>query len=297
MMSALLTGWKYQGKSECALGIPRKQESRDGCLERLVAMSAKAISEQTGKEFLYKYICTSSAIQNRFKYARVTPTTDWARLTQDHPWLLSERLVVKPDQLIKRRGKLGLVGINLTLDQVKAWLKQRLGQETTIANAKGILKNFLIEPFVPHQQEEEFYVCIYAAREGDYVLFHHEGGVDVGDVDAKAQKLLVAVDEKISESDVKKHLLQHAPANKKDILASFICGLFNLYEDLYFTYLEINPLVVTKDGVYILDLAAKIDATADYICKVKWGDVEFPPPFGREAYPEASDSWNSFIVS
>lgn len=65
-------------------------------------------------------------------------------------------------------------------------------------------------------QEEEFYVCIYAAREGDYVLFHHEGGVDVGDVDAKAQKLLVAVDEKISESDVKKHLLQHAPANKKE---------------------------------------------------------------------------------
>lgn len=45
-------------------------------------------------------------------------------------------------------------------------------------------------------------------------------------------------------------------------------------------------LVVTKDGVYILDLAAKVDATADYICKVKWGDIEFPPPFGREAYPE-----------
>lgn len=50
------------------------------------------------------------------------------------------------------------------------------------------------------------------------------------------------------------------------------------------------PKVVTKDGVYILDLAAKIDATADYICKVKWGDVEFPPPFGREAYPEASNN-------
>lgn len=48
--------------------------------------------------------------------------------------------------------------------------------------------------------------------------------------------------------------------------------------------------VVTDNGVYILDLAAKIDATADYICKVKWGDVEFPPPFGREAYPEASSS-------
>ena len=53
-------------------------------------MSAKAISEQTGKELLYKYICTTSAIQNRFKYARVTPDTDWAPLLQDPPWLLSQ---------------------------------------------------------------------------------------------------------------------------------------------------------------------------------------------------------------
>uniref|UniRef100_A0A8C5QQW5 ATP-citrate synthase n=1 Tax=Leptobrachium leishanense TaxID=445787 RepID=A0A8C5QQW5_9ANUR len=249
-------------------------------------MSAKAISEQTGKEFLYKYICSSAAIQNRFKYARVTYDTDWDRLIQEHPWLLSEPLVVKPDQLIKRRGKLGLIGVNLNLDQVKLWLKPRLGHETTIAKARGVLKNFLIEPFVPHKQEEEFYVCIYAAREGDYVLFHHEGGVDVGDVDSKAQKLFVGVGERLTEEDVKTHLLIHVAQDKKGVLASFITGLFNLYEDLYFTYLEINPLVVTKDGVYVLDMAAKIDATADYICKAKWGDVEFPPPFGREAYPE-----------
>ena len=43
---------------------------------------------------------------------------------------------------------------------------------------------------------------------------------------------------------------------------------------------------MTKDGVYILDLAAKLDATAEFICKQKWGDVEFPPPFGRDALPE-----------
>lgn len=249
-------------------------------------MSAKAISEQTGKEFLYKYICTTAAVQNRFKYAQVTYDTDWDKLVQDHPWLLTESLVVKPDQLIKRRGKLGLVGVNLNLDQVKSWLKPRLGHETTIAKARGILKNFLIEPFVPHKQEEEFYVCIYAAREGDYVLFHHEGGVDVGDVDAKAQKLLVGVGDRLTEQDVKNHLLIHVNPDKKEVLASFITGLFNLYDDLYFTYLEINPVVVTKDGVYVLDMAAKIDATADYLCKVKWGEVDFPPPFGREAYPE-----------
>ncbi|KAK6311582.1 hypothetical protein J4Q44_G00172460 [Coregonus suidteri] len=53
-------------------------------------MSAKAISEQTGKEFLYKYICTSAAVQNRFRYANVTTETDFDRLAQDHPWLLTE---------------------------------------------------------------------------------------------------------------------------------------------------------------------------------------------------------------
>ncbi|XP_028422768.1 ATP-citrate synthase isoform X1 [Perca flavescens] len=249
-------------------------------------MSAKAISEQTGKEFLYKYICTSAAVQNRFRYASVTAETDWDRLSQEHPWLLTERLVVKPDQLIKRRGKLGLVGINLDLQGVREWLKDRLMRETTVGKTKGVLKNFLIEPFVPHPQDEEFYVCIYATREGDHVLFHHEGGVEVGDVDAKAQRLMVAVDEKLSEDQITEQLLPHVPDEKKEVLANFIVGLFNFYEDLYFTYLEINPIVVTKDGVYVLDMAAKIDATADYICKAKWGDVEFPPPFGREAYPE-----------
>uniref|UniRef100_A0A8C2PN47 ATP-citrate synthase n=1 Tax=Cyprinus carpio TaxID=7962 RepID=A0A8C2PN47_CYPCA len=248
--------------------------------------TTKAISEQTGKELLYKHICTTAAVQNRFRYANVTAETDWERLVQDHPWLLTERLVVKPDQLIKRRGKLGLVGVNLDLEGVKEWLKPRLMKDTMVGKAKGILKNFLIEPFVAHKQEEEFYVCIYATREGDYMLFHHEGGVDVGDVDSKALKLLVGVDEKISADTLKSQLLTHAPAEKKEMLTSFLVGLFNLYEDLYFTYLEINPLVVTKDGVYVLDMAAKIDATADYLCKAKWGDVEFPPPFGREAYPE-----------
>lgn len=77
-------------------------------------------------------------------------------------------------------------------------------------------------------QEEEFYVCIYATREGDHVLFHHEGGVDVGDVDAKAQRLLVAVDEKLSEQQVTEKLLTHIPDEKKQyghILFLFIVFL------------------------------------------------------------------------
>lgn len=59
-----------------------------------------------------------------------------------------------------------------------------------------------------------------------------------------------------------------------------------MYVNLYFTYLEINPLVVTDSAIYILDLAAKIDSTADFICRSAWGEIEYPPPFGRDAFPE-----------
>ena len=48
--------------------------------------------------------------------------------------------------------------------------------------------------------------------------------------------------------------------------------------------------VVVGESIHILDVAAKLDQTADFICKPKWGEITFPPPFGREAYPEVNDS-------
>lgn len=70
------------------------------------------------------------------------------------------------------------------------------------------------------------------------------------------------------------------------VIAEFIESLYKLYVNLYFTYMEINPLVVTDTAIYILDLAAKLDTTADFICRPDWGEIDYPPPFGRDAYPE-----------
>ena len=47
----------------------------------------------------------------------------------DKPWLLTDKLVVKPDQLIKRRGKLGLIKVNVDYPTVKAWVLERMGQD------------------------------------------------------------------------------------------------------------------------------------------------------------------------
>jgi len=249
-------------------------------------MSARAISEASGKRLLNCQLeanCGAAVC----RFASVTTETDWDKLAAENAWLNSEKLVVKPDQLIKRRGKLGLIKVNANFSEVKEWVIERMGREQQIGKASGKLKKFIIEPFVAHKQEEEAYVCIYSIRDKDVILFHHEGGVDIGDVDSKAVKLEVEVQDKmeVNEQMVKTTLLG-SQKTEKDLVAKFITALYKQYVALHFTYMEINPVVITSGKVYILDLAAKLDATADFVCRGKWGDVEYPPPFGRDAYPE-----------
>jgi succinyl-CoA synthetase beta subunit len=95
--------------------------------------------------------------------------------------------------------------------------------------------------------------------------------------------------------EIEKRLLGQVTADRKKRLAGFVEALFKFYADLNYTYLEINPLVVTKDLVIPLDLAAKLDSTAEFESGSKWGKIEFPAPFGRaltkeEAYIEELDS-------
>ncbi|XP_018318555.1 ATP-citrate synthase isoform X2 [Agrilus planipennis] len=248
-------------------------------------MSAKAIREATGKNLINKHLAADTAAA-RCKFASVDPDTNFLELVEQNPWLKTEKLVVKPDQLIKRRGKLGLIAVNKTFDEVKKWISERMNKDQKIGQAVGKLRNFIIEPFVPHKQNEEAYVCIYSHRHADTILFYHEGGVDIGDVDSKAVKLDIPVGESTDAATIEKALLGQVAPKKRATIAKFINALYKLYVDLYFTYLEINPLVVTDSEIYVLDLAAKLDSTADFLCKPLWGEIDYPPPFGRDAYPE-----------
>ena len=146
-----------------------------------------------------------------------------------------------------------------------------------VQSVTGTLNNFIVEPFLPHPFDAEYYVCINSAREVDYILFTHEGGVDIGDVDAKALKLSLPVGAPFpSRQAIADTLLTHVPAAKKETLVDFLIRLYSVYVDLHFAYLEINPLVVL-DGVnggeptiQYLDMAAKLDQTAESICGPKW---------------------------
>lgn len=261
-------------------------------------MSAKAIREYTARQLLTKFLPEEShdrQITLDPRLILVDPTTtDLDNLPRSHPWLLTTRLVVKPDQLLKRRGKMGLVGLDLSWDQTRRWIEERRNRTISVGAASGVLDHFLICPFVDHEAEEEYYLCIRSKREGDEILFQTHGGVGVGDVDANARRMVVDIDDRMAEEGdrdtigrIQEELL-HAggdgmPVKHCHALASFILALMSVYRRLHFTYLEINPLVMTrKDSlIHVLDLAGKLDETASFLCRSDWGHVEFPSPFGQ----------------
>ena len=54
-------------------------------------------------------------------------------------------------------------------------------------------------------------MSIYSERLTDVILFHHEGGVEIGDVDSKARKLIVNL--KSSQPDLEKSQIESLVKN------------------------------------------------------------------------------------
>lgn len=52
-------------------------------------MSAKAISEATGKGLLNKFLGSSASVV-KSQFAVVDQNSDWQKIVEDHPWLLKE---------------------------------------------------------------------------------------------------------------------------------------------------------------------------------------------------------------
>ena len=272
-------------------------------------MAHKAIREADGKRMLARLFkdYSDGKYEISDKIVTVGPNTDMTKLPSQHKWLTTEKLVVKPDQLIKRRGKNNLILVGANYDQAKEWIKEKSNGPIIIhgkfdENGKpedkgtvGQLTHFIIEPMILHKDSDECYLAIMSTKDGDTIMFYHEGGVNVGDVDAKATRLDVPIGTFPTSAEIEKKLLGKVTADRKNRLSGFIEALFKFYADLNFTYLEINPIAVTKDLVIPLDLAAKLDSTAEFESGSKWGNIEFPAPFGRaltkeEAFIEDLDS-------
>jgi ATP citrate (pro-S)-lyase len=260
-------------------------------------MAQKAIREADGKRMIARLLkdYTNGKYTIDDTFVTVGPDTDLKKLPSTYKWLTKEKLVVKPDQLIKRRGKSKLLLLNTTWNDAEKWIKERMSKPVTVGTVTGILDHFIVEPFIPHNETDEYYLAILSERDGDQILFHHQGGINVGDIDAKAARMKIPIATSPTAADIEKQLLTNVPKERRSLIAGFIEGMFKFYADLNYTYLEINPFVVNGDRIFPLDLAAKLDDTAEFVSGKKWGGITFPSPFGRmlskeEAYIADLDS-------
>ncbi|TXG69435.1 hypothetical protein EZV62_004370 [Acer yangbiense] len=140
-------------------------------------MARKKIREYDSKRLLKEHFKRLCGHELPIKSAQVTESTDFneVQLAQKEPWLSSCKLVVKPDMLFRKRGKSGLVALNLDLAQVATFVKERLGKE--MGGCKGPITTFIVEPFIPHN--EEFYLNIMSERLGCNISFSECGGIEI----------------------------------------------------------------------------------------------------------------------
>ncbi|MBN1859776.1 ATPase [Candidatus Bipolaricaulota bacterium] len=250
-------------------------------------MAQKGIREYDAKRMLAAAVnrLTNGELKFEDRLVLVTPDTDLDALAGEHPWLVRTQLVCKPDQLFGKRGKNNLLYVNKRLDEVLAWIRERMDKRVTIqqttGETTGVLTHFLIEPFVPHN--EEYYLAFTCAHNKDTIHFSTKGGVDIEEV----WDSVITIDVPILSDPAALRVAGSLPdLPEKEKVARFIETLYQVFAEYHFTYLEFNPITFADGALVPLDTVAKMDDTAAFQCAEVWGKLEFPKAFGSVSTPE-----------
>jgi ATP-citrate lyase beta-subunit len=263
-------------------------------------MAQKPIREYDGKKlFAQNWDKYFSGLNYPFESVLVTSGDELREKAKqpEYKWLNEKALVAKPDMLFGKRGKNGLVLFkvnkpgDVTVEDAAKWIdEKRSGKVTLLSGQSGELTHFIVEPFTPHTEDEEYYIAATTFDEVNDVLYlSAHGGMEVEENWDKVTEVKIPIDASDEEIEklVKENIPADIPADKKDVYANFAINFYKFFRDLNFAYLEINPVVIVGNNVYLLDLVARLDDTAGFLMKDKWGDIEFPTPFGMpEKSPE-----------
>uniref|UniRef100_A0A0D3DNZ4 ATP citrate synthase n=1 Tax=Brassica oleracea var. oleracea TaxID=109376 RepID=A0A0D3DNZ4_BRAOL len=241
-------------------------------------MARKKIREHDSKRLVKEHFKRLSGKELPIRSVQINQTTDLNELVEKEPWLSSEKLVVKPDMLFGKRGKSGLVALKLDFAEVATFVKERLGKEVEMSGCIGPITTFIVEPFIPHN--EEFYLNVVSDRLGYIISFSECGGIEIEENWDKVKTIFLQTGASLAP-EVCAPLVATLPLEIKAEIEEFIKVIFTLFQDLDFTFLEMNPFTLVDGKPYRLDMRGELDDTAAFKNFKKWGDVEFPMPFGR----------------
>jgi ATP-citrate lyase beta-subunit len=259
-------------------------------------MAQRAIREYDGKAIFSKHWGKYfSGFHYGFKSVLVTSGKELLEKAEEHgfEWLKQYALVAKPDMLFGKRGKNDLVLFrtnkpgDVTLADAAKWIDAKMAVTTTLLSGQhGQLTHFIVEPFTPHSQEQEYYISATTVGEDDVLYMSAEGGMEVEEGwDEKVNEVAIPIT--MSDADMEHAVKANIPADiqakDKEAFASFAIQFFKFYRDMNFAYLEINPIVMLDNNeMAILDLVARLDDTAGFMMTDAWGEIEYPTAFGME---------------
>lgn len=163
--------------------------------------------------------------------------------------------VVKVDQGIKGRFKKGLVVLDKKTGEILDVLAN--------LEKKGF-SSFFVEEYIKHSSNFELYISVERVREGKKILYSKNGGVEIEKNKDTISQIILS-----DNKDVQK--VSDYLGIDRNVLEK-ILGAFDKY---YFSFLEINPLVLDKGKLYLLDLAVEVDSTAEFFVKGEWSSEDF----------------------
>lgn len=167
----------------------------------------------------------------------VTAKNDIAKLGS------KQKYIVKVDQGVKKRGKQGLIRLNVTRSTAKKAVEEL---------AEFGFDCFIAESMVQHDDSEERYLSIERTRGGVMVLYSKLGGVDIED----------------NPDSVK----QYTDISKVPLPKKFVEHLVGVMNRENLSFIEINPLVVRGQECKLLDAAVLADSAGMNAGKLGWSD-------------------------
>ncbi len=211
-------------------------------------MARKKISEFKAKKILYDFL--------EIPYTGISINSNDEFYTD----LLADidngkKYVLKVDQGVKQRKKKGLISLGVT--------KENLEKEIARLKEKGF-SYFILEEFLEHEGSSEYYLAIERVREGKRVHYSTLGGIDI---EENKNSITTAILTDYAQYEDIAGTLQIPVETLESIITAF--------DNYYFSFLEINPLVTVGDKYFFLDAAVEVDSEASFFVEGAWGKNDF----------------------
>lgn len=173
--------------------------------------------------------------------------------------------VVKVDQGIKGRYKMGLVKLNVPLSKLEKTL-----EELAVTGYHW----FIVEPMFEYEKSNEKFLSMSRIKDGLAIAYSDSGGVDVELKTNQINQILFSDPIQLTE------IAGYLKLSKK-----MLTLLINCFNDNFFSFLEINPYVVNELHITLLDLAVEVDDAGMFYVE-EWGVDDFRRPVINTRKPE-----------